>query len=200
MPKGFSEQEREQIRARLIDAGRELFGRYGLRKTSVEDLTRAAGISKGAFYLFFESKELLFFEIVERFEQEFRVAILDDMFNTSGPPAERFKAALGKALNIWKHNSIFTQFSRDDYAYLLRKVPPESLQQHARSDDVFIASMLDRWRAEGLAIEHDPQLVSSLVRALFFVSLHADDFDDAAYARMFEVLLDLVTGYVLGAE
>src|SRR5690606_22507054 len=65
VPKKFSEQEKERIRAKLLEAGLSLFGRLGLQKTSVEQLTRAAGISQGAFYLFYASKEELMFEIME---------------------------------------------------------------------------------------------------------------------------------------
>jgi len=52
MPRAFTDPERDAIRARLMDAGRELFARRGIRATTVEQLARAAGISKGAFYLF----------------------------------------------------------------------------------------------------------------------------------------------------
>ncbi len=47
-------------RQRLYDAAADLFVRYGFRKTSIDDLTRAAGVSKGAFYLEFTNKQDLF--------------------------------------------------------------------------------------------------------------------------------------------
>jgi AcrR family transcriptional regulator len=37
----------------LLRQGSTFLTTYGIRKTNVEDLTRAAGISKGAFYLFY---------------------------------------------------------------------------------------------------------------------------------------------------
>ncbi|MBC7097821.1 TetR/AcrR family transcriptional regulator [Candidatus Bipolaricaulota bacterium] len=64
MPRAFREDERVVIRERLLSAGRELFSRYGLRKTTVEELARAAGIAKGTFYLFFPSKEALYGEVL----------------------------------------------------------------------------------------------------------------------------------------
>jgi AcrR family transcriptional regulator len=66
MPKGFTERGKALIHASFLEQGRELFATYGLRKTAIEDLTKAVGISKGAFYLFFESKEQLFFELLEQ--------------------------------------------------------------------------------------------------------------------------------------
>src|SRR5437762_14151525 len=66
MPKGFSEREREIIREKLLAKGKEYFGAHGVKKTNVEDLARAAGISKGAFYAFYDSKEELYFDILGR--------------------------------------------------------------------------------------------------------------------------------------
>jgi AcrR family transcriptional regulator len=51
----------------LLDAAREEFARAGLERARVEDVARRAGISKGAFYLHFRSKDDAFREIVQRF-------------------------------------------------------------------------------------------------------------------------------------
>jgi len=62
MPRAFKEEEKEKIRAKLLEAGRACFLRYGLKKTTIEDVVGPAGIAKSSFYLFFESKEALFVE------------------------------------------------------------------------------------------------------------------------------------------
>jgi AcrR family transcriptional regulator len=64
VPKAFSAQERARIKARLLDSGRACFARYGLRKTTVADLVEPAGIAKASFYLFFESKEALYVDVL----------------------------------------------------------------------------------------------------------------------------------------
>jgi len=47
----------EQRRADLLEAGRELFLANGVAATSLDDITRRAGVSKGLFYLYFRSKD-----------------------------------------------------------------------------------------------------------------------------------------------
>ena len=42
----------------------------GMKKTSVEQLTKAVGIAKGSFYKFYESKEVLFFAVLESIHSE----------------------------------------------------------------------------------------------------------------------------------
>jgi AcrR family transcriptional regulator len=51
----------------LLDAARAEFSRRGLDRARVEDIARRAGISKGAFYLHFRTKEEAFREIVQRY-------------------------------------------------------------------------------------------------------------------------------------
>jgi AcrR family transcriptional regulator len=51
-------------RTRLIAAAREVFLEHGLDRAKVEDITQAAGLSKGAFYLHFRTKEEAFKEIL----------------------------------------------------------------------------------------------------------------------------------------
>jgi AcrR family transcriptional regulator len=51
----------------LLDAAREEFARVGVARARVEDIARRAGISKGAFYLHFRTKDAAFREILLRF-------------------------------------------------------------------------------------------------------------------------------------
>jgi len=64
MPRAFKEEEKEKIHAKLLEAGRSCFLRYGLKKTTIEDVVGPAGIAKSSFYLFFESKEALYVEVI----------------------------------------------------------------------------------------------------------------------------------------
>jgi len=63
MPKPFTAVQKETIREKLMEAGRACFLRYGLKKTTIEDLVKPAGIAKASFYLFFDTKESLYLEI-----------------------------------------------------------------------------------------------------------------------------------------
>lgn len=51
--------------ASILDAAAALFLRYGFKKTSMDDLARAAGLSRQGLYLHFSSKEALFKAVIE---------------------------------------------------------------------------------------------------------------------------------------
>lgn len=58
---------RPGVQEALLEAARAEFSRAGLAAARVEDIARRAGVSKGAFYLHFASKEEAFLAIVQRF-------------------------------------------------------------------------------------------------------------------------------------
>jgi AcrR family transcriptional regulator len=60
------EQSREQTRERLLEAAHTVFTQKGFALASVEDITAAAGYSRGAFYSNFDDKIELFFELLLR--------------------------------------------------------------------------------------------------------------------------------------
>lgn len=59
-------RERPERERRLLDAGLELFMRYGFDKTTVAEIAKGAGVSKGAVYLHFKSKDELFEALLRR--------------------------------------------------------------------------------------------------------------------------------------
>ena len=52
----FTDYETDQLRKALLKETRRCAVTLGMKKTSVEQLTKAAGIAKGSFYKFYESK------------------------------------------------------------------------------------------------------------------------------------------------
>ncbi len=63
----MSNQHRgEETRERILNAALEAFGRYGYDATSVAEICRRAGVTKGGFYHHFPSKKALFLDLLER--------------------------------------------------------------------------------------------------------------------------------------
>lgn len=66
-----SREEQRQITIdRLADAGVQLFAEQGIAETSIEQITEAAGYSRGAFYSNFADKDAFVQSLIERSHQE----------------------------------------------------------------------------------------------------------------------------------
>ncbi|MGA0805957.1 MAG: TetR/AcrR family transcriptional regulator [Pseudohongiellaceae bacterium] len=63
---GKREQQKEARRSAIIDAALEEFSAQGFTAAKLDDVAVRAGIGKGTIYLYFDSKESLFEEVVRR--------------------------------------------------------------------------------------------------------------------------------------
>ena len=70
MAVSFTPKERHGIVNALREAARKNAASVGMRKTTVDELAEEAGISKGAFYKFYQSKEHLFLDMLEQWYQQ----------------------------------------------------------------------------------------------------------------------------------
>jgi AcrR family transcriptional regulator len=200
MPKAFSEHEKETIRTRMHEKGRKLFEKKGINKSTVDELALAAGISKGAFYLFYESKEELFMEILEELETDFRTRIFDFSISPKSNARQLLAGLFRDTLLTWDEYPLLKNFGMTEYEYLARKLPAPRVQAHANRDNEFVNEFIKRIKREGIAVKASPRVVSNLMKSLFFVGLHRDDLGADAYVECMQILADLVARYIIEGE
>ncbi|MDD5265367.1 MAG: TetR/AcrR family transcriptional regulator [Candidatus Bipolaricaulis sp.] len=194
MARAFTGLEKETIRARLMEAGLACFTRYGLKKTTIEDLTKPVKISKAAFYHFFPSKEALYAELLlERFPAMQR-RVVDRSLRATKDTREaivRFQRELVKEMEA------------DD---LIRPIilNPSELEQiiHGVPDGMRSVANLDlggpvfEWirdaQARGEIIDGDPEVVGSMLGLVKFLPTHQDDIDPVLYPRLLEAAINVV--------
>lgn len=159
-------EQRDRNRARLLDAAERVFAERGYRVATVDDVAAAAGLTKGAVYSQFDSKQALFAAAVERRYRERADAFVAVM---SGPAPLADRAALA-ALD-------FAGSVDDgaDWALLFLEAWAEMLRTPAFGDELrrideemraTIASVVERTMAEqGLALDLPAESVAEMVLA-----------------------------------
>jgi len=85
---------RGEARARLIEAARSLVRRKGFAATSVDDLCVAAGVTKGAFFHHFASKEALGVALVDDWTEMTGAMFASHPYNLRHDPLDRVFAYL----------------------------------------------------------------------------------------------------------
>jgi AcrR family transcriptional regulator len=83
---------------RLIEAAERLFIRRGFDNASVEEISEAAGYSRGAFYSNFDDKEQVFLAVIDRR----RPKAIDEIFEHSLDGAQRIAAVREWFSNQWR--------------------------------------------------------------------------------------------------
>ena len=181
----FTEEQNETIRRDLIRAARRCGVTVGMRKTSVEQLTEAAGISKGSFYKFFDSKELLFLAALEDIHAEgFAVAQRSLAENAALAPAERAAAAILAACRWLSETQAFV-FLENDEEFLLRRLPQGVKDAHYHDDDVHIRALLEE---SGLRPRGGMDLAAAAIRGLILTVSHQEQIG-ALYPQVLETLV-----------
>jgi AcrR family transcriptional regulator len=196
MPRAFSPEERETIRRQLREKGEELFQAYGLKKTTVADITQAVGISKGSFYLFYGSKEELLLEILEQIESDGRGRILEHTTHPQENARQSVSAILKSFFLAWDTYPLLRRLDKSDFDYLARKLPAERVQAHIDRDQQFIDNFTDKFERDGIPLRVPPRVVANMIKALFFIAIRRYDLGEEAYVECMEILIDLVAGYL----
>jgi AcrR family transcriptional regulator len=85
--------QKDAKREAVFEVAADVFAQYGFRRTAMNDIAKAAGISRPALYLMFENKEDLFRGVV-LFRQSQGVDLAIATLSATGSIAARFTAAI----------------------------------------------------------------------------------------------------------
>ena len=181
----FTEEQNETIRRDLIREARCCGVTVGMRKTSVEQMTEAVGISKGSFYKFFDSKELLFFAVLEDIHTEcFAAAQKSLQENAAIDPASRTAAAILAACRWLSETKAFV-FIENDAEFLLHRLPEEVKTAHYHDDETHIRLLLEKY---DLVPNRGISLAAATVRGLILTVSHKEQIGKL-YPQVMETLV-----------
>lgn len=184
----------------LIEAALAVFGERGYKATTLEEVARRAGVSKGTVYLYFDSKEALF-----------RAVVLTKAGGllTAGEEALRDPHRSARALLTHAIDRMWDAFANDQFICLSRMVQGELTQfpevQRFYWDEVIVPSrrLLVRIAERGVAtgefrpeaVVMIPRMVPPLVKYLHSFRFQFGHFDVDAPAP--DTLRRLMTDFVM---
>ncbi|MBL8019572.1 MAG: TetR family transcriptional regulator C-terminal domain-containing protein [Leptospirales bacterium] len=84
----MGEEVKQAKRAQLLEKGAELFYEHGYNATGVQEIVEAAGVPKGSFYTYFDSKESFAVAVLEDFARK-NQAVLYTLALEDLPPLKR---------------------------------------------------------------------------------------------------------------
>ena len=181
----FTEDQNETIRRDLIREARRCGVTIGMKKTSVEQLTRAVGIAKGSFYKFYESKEMLFFAVLENVHSELYGVADHALSEANGlPPSERAaKAVLAVCRRLSDTGDMV--FIEHDAKLLLQRLPDGIKNVHYHDDETHIRQLLEKY---DLVPKRGASLAAATVRGLILTVSHKEQIGEL-YLQVLETLV-----------
>ena len=185
MSTAFTAEEKEVIRKKLHKVAKECLQRYGVKKTTVDQMAAMVDISKGSFYNFYSSKEMLFFAVLE----EYQIGVMDRLTEQLGMEVKidtnRLVQLLYDFYQDFRYSFMYTIFKNHEMELLVRKLPKEAITNHHLIDDRMVKKIVSRINIrENVSVE----IVSALFRTIAMTILHIEEIGE----EQFDTTLKLV--------
>ena len=160
-------QKGARTRARLLEAGKEIFEEDGFLEARISDIAERAGLSHGSFYHYFDSKEEIFREVAASVEEHLSAplggVILDP--ESHAMPQDRIREALRRHLESYRREAriigVIEQMARYD-----KQVNAVRMERHQRYSQQ-VAESIRNLQQHGLADpELDPKIAAAALGAM----------------------------------
>ena len=181
MSTAFSDNEKELINLKLIEVAEECLKKYGVRKTTVDQIVQMTGISKGSFYNFYPRKEMLFFTVLEEYQKSVIESLTTKLRKEDNIGIDEFSELIYELYQSVRQSFIMNIIQNEEFEYLMRKLPMELIINHHSLDDIFTNQIFSYIQVKDSV---DVDVVSASLRAIFMSMIHIEEigkknFDDA---------------------
>ncbi|MBC6977748.1 TetR/AcrR family transcriptional regulator [Streptococcus cristatus] len=185
MATAFTAEEKEVIRKKLHEVARECLQRYGVRKTTVDQMAAMVDISKGSFYNFYSSKEMLFFTVLEEYQIDVMNRLTEQLAMEAKIDTNRLVELLYVFYQDFRYSFMYTIFKNHEMELLIRRLPKEVITNHHMIDDRMVKEIVSRINIrENVSLE----IVSALFRTIAMTILHIEEIGE----KQFDTTLKLV--------
>ncbi|TDB96275.1 TetR/AcrR family transcriptional regulator [Actinomadura sp. 7K534] len=152
---------------RLLAVATRMFAEKGFENTSVQEIVDAAGVTKGAMYHYFGSKDDLLYEIYHRLLR-LQMSRLERIADGPGSAGERLRAAAVDVLDTsFRHLDDFTVFFRS--THLLSRDHREAVRAERRRYHERFRALVQEGQREGAFRDRTP---ADIAVHFFFGTVH----------------------------
>lgn len=191
-------RDKEETRARVVDAARSLFSREGFQKVTIRMIAEEAGVATGSVFITFTSKDELCDEIISEFLVDLSAKMGAAAEQSSGQPlAARLMALASVALDAPAERMTFIR-----EAIAASWVRPEQAERKIRQAGAGICEAVERVLADaagelqpGLDRKVATDVLVMLALSCFRASLADNHGNGSMRERLRQQIATLTTGW-----
>lgn len=194
----FTELEKERIREELIEVAYRFFIDKGFKSTSIEDITSSVGIAKSSFYIFCESKEMLYMELLAREGEQIEKQVWPEVM-----AAKDIYTAIKTYLNkmaMELESKILTQrliYDLEEYNIVSRKLNPQYIGSESLRSIVPLMEFIKTRQDSKEIIDEDPNVIAGVLRAALLIGSQKRDLQQYNYVRVRDLLFEAVANQII---
>jgi len=186
MATAFKDNEKEFIKEKLKEVAYDCLLKYGVKKTTVDQIVQMTGIAKGSFYKFYDSKEILFFTVLE----EYQKSIIDELINKFKEEedigVDKFTQLIYGLYQKVRQSFIMNIIKNNEFEYLMRKLPKDLIANHHSLDDILAKNIFLHIKIkEGVNID----VVTASLRAIFMSMMHIEEIGEEYIEEVLKLLI-----------
>jgi len=159
-------QRSAQTKKSIMEAATSLFAREGYDSTGVAEICERAGVSKGAFYYHFESKEAVFLALIDTWLNTLETTLNDVTYQAKSVPDGLLEMA-GMMQPIFENNQFFMGLFLELWTHANRneKVRKATIAPYRRFEETF-TRLIKRGIEEGTLENVEPEIAGQLLLSL----------------------------------
>lgn len=194
----FTELEKERIREELLEVTYRFFIDKGFKSTSIEDITSSVGIAKSSFYIFCESKEMLYMELLAREGEQIEKQVWPEVM-----AAKDIYTAIKTYLNkmaMELESKILTQrliYDLEEYNIVSRKLNPQYIGSESLRSIVPLMEFIKSRQDSKEIIDEDPSVIAGVLRAALLIGSQKRDLQQYNYVRVRDLLFEAVANQII---
>lgn len=180
-------------KAQIFSVAKKLFSERGFKDTNVAEITREAGVAVGTFYLYYSSKEKLFFDVFMEENLKLKQLCLDSL-DYSASPQTIIEQMLRINMEGFATNPILRQWYQSNVYQKLEQVfrKENAMDSMTFLYDVFLV-LVERWQAEGkMRRDIDSKMIMMLFAAIINVDTHKDEIGLEFFPELLQIMTSLV--------
>ena len=184
----FSQEEREEIRVKMLDAGFPLLKEYGMTHTSISKITKAAGIGVSTFYNFWKTKEAYMTELISYYRKKMLPLMVDEEVLSRNRKLSRievkkyFQALVDENISIYPHMTLEDEFKLVNSSNSFK---PDIEKETTIAKELFSYF-------ENVRDDIDFGLVANLTKILAITAESKAELHEGAYDKTIDKIIDMI--------
>lgn len=187
----FTQEQKNEIQEKLIEAGFELSTSIGFKKMTVATVAKSAGVAVGSFYIFFDSKENFALALIKEAEKEAELRMATVFEKDGTIPLKKFLSVFRE--NFRPETNFLLKISLDDWVWLKSHLT-DTTYFNTSSDRQKIEYLLPR--IKGVREDIDPGVVVNFIKSIYALYQNRETLFEESLEMNVDLIFDSIYRYM----
>ena len=195
MANAFTQEQKDEIQEKLIEAGLKLSTTIGFKKMTIAKITEAAGVAVGSFYIFYDSKESFAKALIQETEER-------SMRNLMAKLAADGTIELREFLDLYRdcfrpENNFLLRIKLEDWVWLKTHITDDSYFERSGDADR-LYKIIPHIR--GVRKDIDPGVVINFIKSIYAIYQNRETFFEESLQENVNLIFDTIYRYIREKE